>query len=99
MPSGTVKRLTMPKLAVILATLVSFTWIVLLYATPWNPANGPWAAMVLAVPVALSLWGLSGGRFYKVAGAALLVFALLTLFFFWLIGLSYLPSAILLLMS
>ena len=39
-----VARLTMPKSAVILSSLVSFAWIVLLYATPWSPAHGPRAA-------------------------------------------------------
>ncbi len=94
------RRLTLPKLAVILATLVSFAWIVILYALPPSPANGPRPAIVLAIPVGLSLWGLSSGRFRKVAGAALLVFSLLVFFVsVWMIGMSYLPSAILLLTS
>jgi hypothetical protein len=95
------KRLTIPKLAVILATLVSFAWIVILYALPGSPASGPRAAIALAIPVALSLWGLSSVRFRKLAGAAILVYSLLVIFFVSLLmmGLSYLPSALLLLMS
>jgi hypothetical protein len=94
------RRITIPKLAVILATLVSFAWIVVLYALQKSPASGPRAALVLAIPVAISLWGLSSHRFRKVAGAAILVYALgIFLISFWLIGLSYLPSAILLFIS
>jgi len=94
------RRLTIPKLSVILATLVSFAWIVLLYATPWAPANGPRAAVVLAIPVVLSLWGLSSEKRRRVAGVALLVFSLVVFFVsVWMIGLSYLPSAILFLIS
>jgi hypothetical protein len=94
------KRPTMPKLAVILATVTSFAWIVVLYATPWSPANGPRAAIVLAIPVGLSLWGLSSEGLRRVAGAAILVFSLVvSLISVWMIGLSYLPSAILLLIS
>jgi hypothetical protein len=94
------KRLTIPKLAVILATLVSFTWIFILYAFPGSPARGPRVALAVAIPVALSLWGLSSDRFRKVAGAAILVYALVVIFVSVLIvGLSYLPSAILLLIS
>jgi hypothetical protein len=94
------RRLTLPKLAVILAALVSFAWIVVLYALPPNPTKGPRAAIVLAIPVGLSLWGLSSERFRRVAGAALLVYALLVFFVsVWIVGLSYLPSAILLLTS
>jgi hypothetical protein len=94
------RRLTMPKSAVILCALVSFAWIVLFYATPWRPAHGPRAAIVLAIPVALSLWGLSSERFRRMAGAALLVFTVvICVVSFWIIGLSYLPSAILLLIS
>jgi hypothetical protein len=90
----------MPKLAVIVTTLVSFAWIVLLYATPWNLAHGPRAALVLAIPVGLSLWGLSSARLRRIAGAALLLFSLVIfLVSFWIIALSYLPSAILLLAS
>ncbi len=90
----------MPKVAVIVTTLVSFAWIVLFYATPWSPAHGPRAALVLAIPVGLSLWGLSSARRRKIAGAAILLFALgIFLVSFWIIGLSYLPSAILLLAS
>jgi len=94
------RRLTAPKLAVILASLVSFVWIVVLYAMPPNPAHGPRAATMLAIPVGLSLWGLSSDRFRRPAGATLLVFSLLVFFVsVWMIGLSYLPSAILLLIS
>jgi hypothetical protein len=94
------KRLTMPKLAVILATLLSFAWIVVLYALPGSPAQGPRAAIILAIPVGLSLWGLSSDRFRTAAGAAMVVFSLLVCFVsFWIIGLSYLPSGILLLTS
>jgi hypothetical protein len=94
------KRLTLPKLAVILSALVSFAWIVVLYALPPSPTNGPRAALVLSIPVALSLWGLSSERFRRAAGAALLVFALVVfLVSVWMIALSYLPSAILLLIS
>jgi hypothetical protein len=94
------KRPTMPKLAVILATLTSFAWIVVLYATPWSPANGPLAAIALAIPVGLSLWGLSSERLRRVAGIALLLFSLMVvLISVWIIGLSYLPSAILLLIG
>src|SRR3984885_1821713 len=94
------RRLTLPKLAVILATLVSFAWIIILYALPPSPANGPRAAIVLAIPVGLSLWGLSSERFRRMAGAALLVYSLLVFFVsVRMIGLSYLPSAILLLIS
>ena len=94
------KRLTRPKLAVIFATLASFAWIVVLYATPWSNANGPRAAIVLAIPVGVSLWGLSSDRFRKLAGAALLVFSLaIFIASVWLMALSYLPSAILLLIS
>jgi hypothetical protein len=94
------RRLTLPKLAVILAALVSFAWIVVLYALPPNPATGPRAAIVLAIPVGLSFWGLSSERFRRAAGAALLVYALLVFFVsVWIVGLSYLPSAILLLTS
>jgi len=94
------KRLTMQKSAVMLCALVSFAWIVLFYATPWSPAHGPRAAIVLAIPVALSLWGLSSERFRRMAGAALLVFTVvICVVSFWIIGLSYLPSAILLLIS
>ena len=94
------RRLTLPKLAVILAALVSFAWIVVLYALPPNPADGPRAAIVLAIPVGLSLWGLSSERSRRGAGAALLVYALLVFFVsVWIVGLSYLPSAILLLTS
>jgi len=90
----------MPKLAVILASLVSFAWIVILYATPLSPANGPRAAFVLAIPVVLSLWGLSSDRLQRVAGALLLAFsAVVFLISFWMIGLSYLPSSILLLIK
>src|ERR1700733_973599 len=94
------KRFTKPKLAVILATLVSFTWIFILYAFPGSPASGPRVAMALAIPVALSLWGLSSDRFRRLAGAAILVYALVVIFVSVLIiGLSYLPSALLLLIS
>lgn len=94
------KRLTKPKVAVILAALVSFAWIVVLYATPWNPAHGPRAAIVLAIPVVLSLWGLSSERFRMIAGVALLLFSLaVSVISVWMIGLSYLPSSILLLMK
>ncbi len=95
------KRFTIPKLAVILATLVSFAWIVILYALPGSPASGPRAAVALAIPVALSLWGLSSDRFRRLAGAAILVYSLLAIFFvsFLIMGLSYLPSALLLLIS
>jgi hypothetical protein len=95
-----VKRLTLPKFAVILSALLSFAWIIVLYALPPSPAHGPRAAMVLAIPVALSLWGWSSDKFRKIAGAALLVFSLVIFFVsFWMIALSYLPSAILLLTS
>jgi hypothetical protein len=71
-----------------------------LYALPPNPATGPRPAMVLAIPVGLSLWGLSSERFRRLAGAAVLVYSLLVFFVsVWMIGLSYLPSAILLLTS
>jgi hypothetical protein len=94
------RRLTVPKLAVILATLISFAWIVVLYATPLSPAHGSRAAIVLAIPVGLSMWGLSSARFRRISGVALLVFSLLVSFVsIWMIGLSYLPSAILLLTS
>ena len=98
---SSMKRFTLPKLAVILATLVSFAWIVILYALPGSPVSGPRAAMALAIPVALSLWGLSSDRFRRLAGAAILVYSLLAIFFvsFLIMGLSYLPSAILLLIS
>jgi hypothetical protein len=92
------QRLTIPKLAVILATLVSFAWIVVLYALPGSPASGPRAVLILAIPVGLSLWGLSSERLRSVAGVALLVFSLVACFVSgWMIGLSYLPSSILLL--
>jgi hypothetical protein len=88
----------MPKVAVIVTTLVSFAWIVLLYAS--RSANGPRAALVLAIPVALSLWGLSSAKRRKMAGASILLFSLVIfLVSFWIIALSYLPSAILLLAS
>ncbi|HTB18455.1 MAG TPA: hypothetical protein VK708_10070 [Bryobacteraceae bacterium] len=94
------KRLTMPKLAVILAALVSFAWIVLFYATPWSPAQGPRAAIILAIPVAISLGGLSAEKRRKVAGVALLLFSLVVILVsFWIIAVSYLPSAILFLAS
>jgi hypothetical protein len=94
------RRLTIPKLAVILATLVSFAWIVVLYATPLSQANGPRAAIVLAIPVGLSLWGLSSEKRRRLAGVALLVFSLIVfLVSVWMMGLSYLPSAILLLVG
>lgn len=94
------KRLTAPKLAVILSALVSFAWIVVLYAIPPAPAHGPRAAMVLAIPVALSLWGLSSDKFRRIAGITILVFSLLVFFVsVWMIALSYLPSGILLLIS
>jgi hypothetical protein len=94
------KRLTLPKLAVILATLISFAWIVVLYAMPPHPATGPRPAIALAIPVGLGLWGLYSVKFRRTAGAALLVYALLVFFVsVWVIGLSYLPSAILLLTS
>jgi hypothetical protein len=94
------RRLTLLKLAVILATLISFAWIVVLYALPPNPASGPRPAIVLAIPVGLSLWGLSSERFRRVAGAAILVYSLVVfLVSVRMIGLSYLPSAILLLTS
>jgi hypothetical protein len=98
--STSVRRFTIPKLAVILATLVSFAWIVILYAFPGSPASGPRAALALAIPVALSLWGLSSDRYRKVAGGTILVFAVVAMFVSVLtIGLSYLPSALLLLIS
>jgi hypothetical protein len=94
------RRFTVPKMAVILATLVSFAWIVILYGLPGSPASGPRAAIALAIPVALSLWGLSSDRFRRVAGAAILVFSLAIFFVsVWIMGFSYLPSAILLLIS
>jgi hypothetical protein len=94
------KRLTMPKLAVILAALASFGWIVILYGTPLMPAEGPRGAIALAIPVGLSLWGLSAERFRRLAGVAIAVFALLVFMVsVWMIGVSYVPSAILLLMS
>ena len=95
------KRLTLAKFAVILATLISFAWIVLLYATPFgDPAHGPRGALVLAIPVALSLWGFASDKFRKIAGIALLVFSLVIfLVSVWMVALSYLPSAILLLTS
>jgi hypothetical protein len=94
------KRLTIPKLAVILATLASFAWIVVLYATPLMPANGPRAAIILAIPVGVSLWGLSSDRFRKLAGVALLVFALaIFVVSVWMIALCYVPSAALFLLS
>lgn len=94
------KRLTKPKIAVILATLVSFAWIVILYALPKSPATGPRAAMVLAIPVGLSLWGLSADRFRKLAGGALVLFSLaIAVISIWIIGVGYLPSAVLLLTS
>jgi hypothetical protein len=93
---------TLPKLAAILASLASLAWMVTLVTltnrTPF-PLSGR-AVMVLAIPVGLSLWGLISDRFRKVAGTALLVFSLLVcLISVWPIGLSYLPSAILLLTS
>ncbi len=92
------RRLTVPKLAVILATLASFAWIVILYVT--RSVDGPRAALVLAIPVAVSLWGWSSERFRKVAGVALLVFSLaIFLASVWMIALSYVPSAILFLIG
>jgi hypothetical protein len=94
------KRLTVPKLAVILATLASFAWIVVLYATPWSPAHGPRAAIVLAIPVGLSLWGLSSAKLRRGAAFALLLFSLVIFVVsVWMIALSYVPSAMLLLTS
>jgi hypothetical protein len=84
------KRLTPPKLAVILATLTSFAWLFVVYSG---------IAGVLAIPVILSLVGLTGPRRQSYAGIAIVLFSLLALFLSVWIGLSYLPSAILLLTS
>jgi hypothetical protein len=92
------RRFTVPKVAVILATLASFAWIVVLYVT--RSVDGPRAALVLAIPVAVSLWGWSSERFRKLAGVALLVFSLaILLASVWMIALSYVPSAILFLVG
>jgi len=92
---------TMPKLAVILASLASFAWLfVPMYSPPRTllQVNGLPAAVLLMIPVALSLWGLSSGRLRRVAGGTLLVFSLaVCLVSVWAIGLSYLPSSLLLL--
>jgi hypothetical protein len=89
----------MPKLAIKLASLA---WMVIL-ATLANrvplPVSGL-AVIVLAIPVGLTLWGLISDRFQKMAGTALLVFSLMVcLISVWTIGLSYFPSAILLLVN
>lgn len=91
--------MNMPKLAVVLASLASFAWLLFLVTLASrgpSPVSGR-AVTALAIPVVLSLWGWFSERLRRVAGAALLVFSLVVLLIS--IGLSYLPSAILLLMS
>lgn len=91
----------MPKLAVVLVLLASFAWVVLpVYASGQTllQVNGPSTLIVLLIPVVLSIWGLFANRWERVAGALLLLFSLVVFFLSGaLIGLSYLPSSILLL--
>jgi hypothetical protein len=91
----------MPTLAVLLAALASFAWLVVpTYSPPQTllQVSGPPAAILLTIPVALTLWGLFSGRLRRVAGVTLLVFSLVVcLASVGMIALSYLPSAILLL--
>ncbi len=91
----------MPRLAVVLAFIASLGWILFPAYVPHQSlvqANGLRAAIVLAAPVILGLWGLFSGR-EKIAGGLLLLFCSSVLFLSGiLLGLSYLPAAILLFM-
>lgn len=93
----------MPKLAVALALLASFAWCVIpVYSTHQTlvQVSGPRVLVVLMIPVLLSLWGLFSEGRERVAGAALLLFSLAVLFLSgFTLGLSYLPSSILLLLA
>ena len=89
----------MPKLATLLSAIASLTWAFVPLGSPAHSLvqNGS-AAILLTVPVVLSLWGLFAGEFRRFAGSGLLIFALLVSpISVWPLGLSYLPSAILLL--
>jgi hypothetical protein len=101
MPRGFVA--IMPKFAVMLASLASLAWLAApIYSPPRTllQANGPPAAILLIIPVALSLLGLFSDRLRRGAGAALLAFSLaVCLVSVWTIGLSYLPSSVLLLIG
>jgi hypothetical protein len=90
----------MPKLALILASLASFAWLLfLLDLTPRSPVPMSGRTLVaLVIPVGLSLLGLVFEKLQRLAGALLLMFSLVVfLISVWMLGLSYLPSSILLL--
>lgn len=93
----------MPKLAVTLICLAALAWIVAPLGSPPRSLlqdGGSPAAILVAIPVGLGVWGLFSERHRRVAGVALLVFSLVVfLISVWMIGLSYLPSAILLLIG
>jgi hypothetical protein len=92
----------MPRLAVVLAFLASFAWMVFPAYVPHETllqVNGLGAILILAIPPLLSLYGLLSEQ-QMIAGSLLLLFCLLVLFFSGiLLGLSYLPTSILLLTS
>jgi hypothetical protein len=83
-----------PKLVVILASLTSLAWLFSLY-----PNETYTTLMVVAIPVILSFVGLVGYERQRDAGIAIVLVSLLVFFLSGWIGLSYLPTAILLLIS
>jgi hypothetical protein len=90
----------MPTLALILASLASFAWLLFLVdLAPRSPLPVSGRTLTaLVIPVGLSLLGLVFERLQRLAGVTLLVFSLVVLLIsVWIIGLSYLPSSILLL--
>jgi hypothetical protein len=93
----------MPKVAVALAVLVSLAWIVLpTYSSGQSllQVSGGSPLIVLLIPVVLSIWGVFSDGREKVAGAMLLLFSLVVFFLSGiLLGVSYLPSSILLLIQ
>jgi cytochrome bd-type quinol oxidase subunit 2 len=91
----------MAKLAVVLAFLASFAWVVLpTYSSGQTllQVNGPRVLIVLLIPVVLSIWGLFLDGRERVTGGLLLLFSVAVFFLSGiLMGLSYLPSALVLL--
>jgi hypothetical protein len=91
----------MPKVAVALAVLASLAWIVLpTYSSGQSllQVSGGSPLIVLLIPVVLSIWGIFSDGRERIAGAMLLLFSLMVFFLSGiLMGLSYLPSSILLL--
>ena len=84
----------MPKLAVIVASLTSVAWVFFLYRNETGMTLA-----VLAIPVILSFVGGLGNERQRDAGIAIVLLSLLAFLLSGWIWLSFLPSAILLLIS